>query len=224
MFRSHPGRATQSRDPSFPALLLGDGAREITWYVYDAGSQRVRKVTELSSGAKKEERTYLGGFEVFRQFAGGTVSLQRESLHVMDGQQRVAMVETRTNGVAERTVRYQFGNHLGSAALELDDESQIISFEEYYPYGSTSFQSGRSLAEVSLKRYRYTGMERDEESGLEYHSARYYAPWLGRWTSCDPEMTRFPDTSPYAFASDCPIIFHDRSGLAPETRAEKQLR
>ena len=29
-------------------------------------------------------------------------------------------------------------------------------------------------------------MERDEESGLEYHSARYYVPWLGRWLSCDP--------------------------------------
>ena len=46
--------------------------------------------------------------------------------------------------------------------------AQIISYEEYYPYGSTSYQAGRSAAEVSLKRYRYTGMERDEETGL-YH-------------------------------------------------------
>jgi len=30
-------------------------------------------------------------------------------------------------------------------------------------------------------------MERDEESGLNYHGARYYAAWLGRWTSCDPK-------------------------------------
>jgi hypothetical protein len=36
------------------------------------------------------------------------------------------------------------------------------------------------------KRYRYTGKERDEESGLYYHGARYYAPWLGRWTAIDP--------------------------------------
>ena len=35
-------------------------------------------------------------------------------------------------------IRYQLGNHLGSAILELDDEAQIISYEEYYPYGSTS--------------------------------------------------------------------------------------
>ena len=41
----------------------------------------------------------------------------------------------------------------------------IISYEEYYPYGSTSYQAGRSAVEVSLKRYRYTGKERDEETG-----------------------------------------------------------
>jgi RHS repeat-associated protein len=29
-------------------------------------------------------------------------------------------------------------------------------------------------------------MERDEESGLNYHTARYYAPWITRWMSCDP--------------------------------------
>ena len=79
-------------------------------------------------------------------------------------------------------IRYQFGNHLGSASLELDDQAQIISYEEYYPYGSTSYQAVRSQTEVSLKRYRYTGKERDEESGFNYQRARYYAPWLGRWT------------------------------------------
>ncbi len=46
-------------------------------------------------------------------------------------------------------------------------------------------QAGRTAAEVSLKRYRYTGKERDEENGFTYHGARYYAPWLGRWISFD---------------------------------------
>ncbi len=31
-------------------------------------------------------------------------------------------------------------------------------------------------------------MERDEETGLAYHGARYYAAWLGRWCSTDPEQ------------------------------------
>ena len=70
--------------------------------------------------------------------------------------------------------------------MELDEQAQIISYEEYHPYGSTSYQAGRSADRGSLKRYRYTGKERDEETGLNYHGARYYAAWLGRWTSTDP--------------------------------------
>ena len=131
----------------------------------------MRKVTERQNGTRKNERIYLGGFEVYREYDGNgtSVSLERETLHVMDDKQRIALVETRTqgnDGSPAQLIRYQFGNHLGSAILELDDQAQIISYEEYYPYGSTSYQAGRSAAEVSLKRYRYTGKERDEESGL----------------------------------------------------------
>ncbi|MBS0423447.1 MAG: toxin [Proteobacteria bacterium] len=162
---------------------------ERTWYVYDGAGQRVRKVTERQNGTRLKERIYTGGFEVYREYGGDGVEIRlaRECLQVMDDKQRIALVETRTDTpVPEQLIRYQFGNHLGSASLELDAAGQLISYEEYFPYGSTAYQAGRSQAEVSLKRYRYTGMERDEESGLNYHSARYYATWLGRWVSCDP--------------------------------------
>ena len=82
--------------------------------------------------------------------------------------------------------RYQLGNHLGSASLELDENAALISYEEYYPFGSTSFQMTDGNSEVSAKRYRYTGKERDCETGLYYHGARCYAPRLGRWTAADP--------------------------------------
>jgi len=163
---------------------------ERTYYVYDGGGQRARKVTESSAGIKIKERFYLGGYELYREYdSTGSVTLGRETLHVMDDKQRVALVETRTqgnDGSPAQLQRFQFSNHLGSASLELDDQAQVISYEEYCPYGNTSYQAGRSAVDVSLKRYRYTGMERDEESGLNYHGARYYATWLGRWVSPDP--------------------------------------
>jgi RHS repeat-associated protein len=133
---------------------------------------------------------------------------------VADGAQRVALVETRTDGAAQRTIRYQLGNHLGSSMLELDEHAHIISYEEYYPYGSTSYQAGRSDAEVSLKRYRYTGMERDEESGLEYHALRYFAPWLGRWTSADPASLG-GGINLYRYADDSPLRLTDTGGADP---------
>jgi RHS repeat-associated protein len=177
--------------------VVNNGPGEKTYYVYNSVGQRVRKVTEDQSGARASERFYLEGCELYRQYSGSkaTVSLERQTLHVMDGKERVAIVETKTvdetappGAMPSATFRYQFGNHLGSACAELDENSAVISYEEYYPYGSTSFQACRSVAEVKLKRYRYAGKERDGESGFSYYGARYYAPWLGRWISADPSM------------------------------------
>ncbi|MBK7236308.1 MAG: hypothetical protein IPI02_12015 [Sterolibacteriaceae bacterium] len=59
----------------------------------------MRKVWEKSPGLT-EERIYLGGFEIFRTHGGpigaNTATLERETLHVMDDKQRIALVETRT--------------------------------------------------------------------------------------------------------------------------------
>jgi RHS repeat-associated protein len=132
----------------------------------------------------------------------------------MDDKQRVALVETRTHGddgSPARLSRYQLGNHLGSASLELDEAGRIISYEEYLPYGSTSYQAVDASIHAAAKRYRYTSMERDDETGLAYHGARYYAPWLGRWTACDPDE-RF---HPYSYVQNNPVVHVDTTGQAP---------
>lgn len=196
---------------------LGGGGE--AFYVYDASGQRVRKVWEKSPGLI-EERIYLGGFEIFREHAGpvgaNSVRLERETLHVMDDQQRIALVETRTLDTAgsdpapRQLIRYQFGNHLGSASLELDEQAEIISYEEYAPYGSSTYQAVRRQTETP-KRYRYTGMERDEESGLYYYGARYYAGWLGRWVSSDPAGL-VDGQNLYRFVRNAPTRLVDRMG------------
>jgi len=201
--------------------LGGGGA---AFYVYDASGQRARKVWEKAPGLT-EERIYFGGFEIFRKHNGpigaGTATLERETLHVMDDKQRIALVETRTLDAAgndqapRQLIRYQFGNHLGSASLELDEQGQIISYEEYAPYGSSTYQAVRSQTETA-KRYRYTGKERDAESGLYYHGARYYAEWLGRWTSIDPAGLA-DGTNLYHYASCDPVQLADPDGTQPRS-------
>ncbi len=196
--------------------VRNNGTPETTFYLYDAAGQRVRKVIEGQNGKRKKERIYFGGFEVFREYdADGTsITLERETLHVMDDRQRIALVETRTQGTDSspaQLIRYQFVNHLGSASLELDQAGQIISYEECYPYGSTSYQAVRKDIQIPPKRYRYTGMERDEESGLGYHGARYYTPWLGSWISCDPAGA-IDSYNLYAFCRHNPIVFVDLEG------------
>ena len=157
---------------------------------------------------------------------GVTVTHARETLHVMDDARRIALVETTTIDAGltlltpEPVVRFQLANHLGSASLELDLLAQVISYEEYHPHGSTSYQGGRSAAEVSLKRYRYSAMERDEESGLNYQTARYYAPWLGRWLSGDPKGLA-DGLNLYAYARANPIRFVDTTGLEARSLPEE---
>ena len=208
--------------------VVDNSAGEKTYYVYDGSGQRLRKITELQNGTKKKERMYFAGFEVYREYdANGATSLERETLHVLDDKRPIARVETRTQGndaSPYQVTRYQFSNHLESASLELDDSGQMISYEEYYPYGSTSFQAGRSAVEVGLKRYRYTGMERDEESGLNYHGARYCALWLGRWMSPDPAGID-DQISMYVFSRNNPMTFIDQNGRNSEevSKAEAAL-
>ncbi|MBE7385745.1 MAG: VCBS repeat-containing protein [Leptolyngbya sp. SIO1E4] len=203
----------------------GNGGASVTaFYVYDAGGQRIRKVVE-KGGEKIEERIYLGGFEIHRSYdSDGNVTLERQSLHVMDDQKRIALVETRTQGRGdgdESRIRYQLDNHLGSSLLEVNEDAEVISYEEYYPYGGTAYLTGKNVAEVKRKRYRYSGKERDDETGLYYYGARYYAPWLGRWMSCDP-IGSADSVNLYQFLKENPLRFKDYHGFqSQETQSQE---
>jgi RHS repeat-associated protein len=88
----------------------------------------------------------------------------------------------------------------------IDSTGNLVNREEYTPYGETSFGS------FARKRYRFTGKERDEESGLNYHGARYYVPWLARWTSSDPAGT-VDGPNLYSYVANNPIRLIDLFGL-----------
>jgi RHS repeat-associated protein len=109
---------------------------------------------------------------------------------------------------------YQCSNHLGPAMLELDKFGAVISYEEYHPYGTSAYRATNGSVEVSARRYRYTGKERDEETGLYYHGARYYACWLARWTAADP-VGMVDGVNLYRAMRNNPIKFIDPSGNDP---------
>ncbi|WP_180231081.1 SpvB/TcaC N-terminal domain-containing protein [Bacillus toyonensis] len=213
------------------------GTPETTYYQYDGQGKRIRKITENPAIAgntpgKKDERIYIAGYELYKQHSGTDAGLERSSLSLMDKQHRFVMIDTETKRRVVlglplgrtppvQTVRYQLHNHLGSAALELDDTARVISYEEYHPYGTTAYQAKNVAIKCAAKRYRYTSMERDEESGLEYHGARYYLSWLGRWTSSDPNDVR-GGINLYSYVQGNPLTFLDRDGLDRVPSLEKQ--
>jgi RHS repeat-associated protein len=69
-----------------------------------------------------------------------------------------------------------------------------------------------SSIEVSMKRYRFCGKERDEETGLYYFGARFYAPWICRFTATDPLQEKYPFLNPYSYCLNNPIKLIDVDG------------
>jgi RHS repeat-associated protein len=220
----HDAAGNMTRMPHLPVMESDYANRlnhvEITneqdvWFVYDAGGQRVRKI-HVHSGIT-EERLYLGEHEIYRRHESSDVKTRRDTLHISDNARRICMVETLTRDdftdidpVTSR-LRYQLDNHLGTACVELDGAGDVISYEEYQPYGASACRSA-SGTEVSAKRYRYNGKERDEETSLYYYGARYFAPWIGRWTATDP--AGFVDgLGLYNYCRGSPVGLSDPNGM-----------
>jgi RHS repeat-associated protein len=204
-------------------VVNNGGSAETTYYVYDSGGSRVRKVTERQASpgvtpTRKSETRYLGGMEIYFEYAndGITVTLQRNTTYIVDGNGKIALVETFIQGTQDGSIpnpqiRYQFSTNMGSVSIELDDTGQVISYEEYTPFGSTSYQAVRSLLGAP-KRYRYIGRERDVETGFSYHGSRYYLPWLGRWLSADPQ--HYADgPNVFAYCRNNPVTLCDPGGM-----------
>jgi RHS repeat-associated protein len=176
---------------------------------YDSTGQRVMKLVR-QKGGKVQATVYIEGvFEHYRLINEDKTE-ENNTLHVMDNQKRIVLLRVGPRlGDTKPAVKYQLGDHLGSSNVVIDKVGNLINREEYMPYGETSFGS------FARKRYRFTGKERDEESGLYYHGARYYAPWLARWVSCDPDSSTF-DNNLYTFVNNNPIKFIDPEGLSSE--------
>lgn len=188
-------------------------------YRYDANSQRVSKMAIQQSNNNTQTRRvlYLAGLERRTIHQGNT--LFETLLVVKMGEAGRAQVQVmhwelgKPTEVANDELRYSYDNLIGSSGLEVDGTGQLISQEEYYPYGGTAVWMARSQREASDKAYGYSGKERDA-TGLYYYGFRYYQPWVGRWLSADPAGT-IDGLNLFRMVRNNPIVLHDPDGLAP---------
>jgi len=192
----------------YDQLIGANNGTFTSYYNYDVEGNRTRKV--VVKGNIREEHYYIGSYEVYRKYNTNVLNFERKTVNISDDEKVFVRVETETG--QNEIVRFQYDNHLNSATLELDEQGYIISYEEYHPFGTTSYRAGRSVTEVSLKRYKYCGKERDEETGLYYFGARFYAAWLCRFISVDPLQDKYPQHSSYVYCANNPIKYIDPDG------------
>jgi RHS repeat-associated protein len=121
--------------------------------------------------------------------------------------------------VPETTVYYH-GDHLGSSRFLSSYNGTPMWEATYLPYGQ-EWNGPSGGGPVSPNHYKFTGKERDGESGLDYFGARYYASAQGRFLSPDPENVGATLEQPqgwnaYSYSLNTPLTLVDPDGRAPD--------
>ncbi len=153
-------------------------------YAYDANGQRVLK-SNTSTGAAVKRYWSGGGNTVAEGDGAGNIT----SEYVYFGGTRVARVDLPGN-----SVHYYLSDHLGSTSMVTTATGGIEEESDYSAFGT------EYVATAGGNNYKFTGKERDSESGLDYFGARYYSNGLGRFVT--PDWSAVPVPVPYADLGD----------------------
>lgn len=177
---------------------------------------RVRKQADANNFT---DYIYFGSQVIAeRQVIGGGAAAWTD--YIFAGGKRIA----KAPGVIATTgTEYYHSDHLGSARLMTNNSGTVVSGSEgtFLPYGQ------EYSATTNSNHYKFTGKERDAESGLDYFGARYYGSSAGRFTTADPfnPILRFSKRSQfdiylsqpqnwnaYTYTWNNPLRFTDPSG------------
>jgi RHS repeat-associated protein len=167
---------------------------------YDAaGNQTVVNGNMLSYDAENRQTAvaYSGTTENYLydgdgKRVGKTATGLPTTVFVYDAQGRMAAEYSTGTESSPCNTCYLSQDHLGTARMITDQSGTVVARHDYLPFGEeiASGMAGRigstwGSSADSIKQ-KFTGKERDSESGLDYFGARYYGSALGRFTSPDP--------------------------------------
>jgi RHS repeat-associated protein len=165
-------------------------------YAYDGDGRRVKKVT----GGLTTVFVYDAGGALVAEYGGA---------------------QSQAGGVS-----YLTQDALGSTRAVTGQNGEVKSRHDYLPFGEEidglkAPNSGRaSFASYNYGtvRQKFTGYERDDETGLEYAQARYFSSVQARFTSVDPLPASAKPTNPqtwnrYAYVSNNPLASTDPTGM-----------
>ena len=111
-----------------------------------------------------------------------------------------------------QVIEYYHLDAVGNVRAVTDQQGRVIERHDYLPFGEEWNPQG------GTQPLRFTGKERDAETGLDYFGARYYGSSIGRFTTVDPVYTwRENLVDPqrwnrYAYVRNNPLRYVDPDG------------
>ena len=197
---------------------LGGGG-EVRYFRH--ADQRV--VRMVNKTGVKALGIYLGPWEYHQR--QGSTAYTKVVVHI-ETTTRHAQVERVLSGSDPDSVDvfYVHSDHLGSGHVLTSASGTLLSQEEFFAYGRASDRRD------ARNRYRYIGVERDEDTGLCMTGPRTYDPVMGRFGQGDPLPAVNADISPrtlrgllgsasHAYARSSPTRWIDGNGYAPHQKA-----
>ncbi|MFZ1974532.1 MAG: RHS repeat-associated core domain-containing protein [Candidatus Acidiferrales bacterium] len=125
--------------------------------------------------------------------------------YIFFGGERIARRDSAGNIV------YYTTDHIGTSRIVTNSTGSILDESDFYPFGGE-----RVITSSSGNTYKFTGKERDSESGLDNFSARYNSSSIGRFMSPDPiagTIENPQSLNRYAYVLDNPLALTDPTGM-----------
>jgi RHS repeat-associated protein len=171
-----------------------------TSYVYDGDGRRVEKVV---GGAVTKIYWYGMNSDALDE-TDGSGNLANE--YVFFGGKRIARRDSSGH------VFYYFADHLGTSRSIVQGGQTTACYEaDFYPFGGER----PPIVNTCAQNYKFTGKERDSESGLDDFGARYYGSNIGQFMSPDPgdfHLENPQSLNHYAYALNSPLFYIDLDG------------
>jgi RHS repeat-associated protein len=167
------------------------------------GDQRVLRFGR--KGGLMSLGLYLGSFEYhLREGSSGAVKMV---LHA-HGHGRHGQVERVLAGSDPTSLAtfYVHPDYLGSGQVLTHEDGDLLSQEEFFPYGRPSDRRD------SRNRHRFIGVERDGATGFCMTGPRGYDPVTARFLQGDPAAASQTEWTPYCYAAGRPTASRDPSG------------
>jgi RHS repeat-associated protein len=119
--------------------------------------------------------------------------------------------------------RFMTQDPLGSKRVVTDDSMTVLGRHDFLPFGEEIPKTVGlrpligAYEGLDAVRHRFTGKERDFETGLDYFGARYFSGGQGRFTSSDPKNAGADPLNPqswngYAYVLNSPLKYIDPDG------------